>query len=123
CMTTMTRMVDDQRTQIGVLKALGYSNGQVMAKYLFYSGSDALVGSVAGYAAGSYWLPWIIWEIYGIIYGFAPLTFIFDPALALVSFAAALLCSMGATYLSCRVELSKAAAELIRPKAPKAGKR
>ncbi len=123
CMTTMTRMVDEQRTQIGVLKALGYSNGQVMAKYLFYSGSAALVGSVAGYAAGSYWLPWIIWEIYGIIYGFAPLTFIFDPALALVSFAAALLCSMGATYLSCRVELSKAAAELIRPKAPKAGKR
>src|SRR5699024_810664 len=83
----------------------------------------ALVGSVAGYAAGSYWLPWISGEIYGIIDGFAPLTFIFDPALALVSFAAALLCSMGATYLSCRVELSKAAAELIRPKAPKAGKR
>ena len=123
CMTTMTRMVDEQRTQIGVLKALGYSNGQVMAKYLFYSGSAAVVGSVAGYAAGAHWLPWIIWEIYGIIYGFAPLTFIFDPVLALVSFAAALLCSIGATYLSCRVELTKAAAELIRPKAPKAGRR
>ena len=123
CMTTMTRMVDEQRTQIGVLKALGYSNGQIMAKYLFYSGSAAVVGSVAGYAAGSYWLPWIIWEIYGIIYGFAPLTFIFDPVLAAVSFAAALLCSIGATYLSCRVELMKAAAELIRPKSPKAGRR
>lgn len=123
CMTTMTRMVDEQRTQIGVLKALGYSNGQIMGKYLFYSGSAAVVGSVVGYALGAHWLPWIIWEIYGIIYGFADLTFIFDPALAAVSFAAALLCSMGATYLSCRVELTKPAAELIRPKAPKAGRR
>lgn len=123
CMTTMTRMVDEQRTQIGVLKALGYSNGQIMGKYLFYSGSAAVVGSALGYAAGAHWLPWIIWEIYGIIYGFAPLTFVFDPALAAVSFAAALLCSIGATYLSCRVELAKVAAELIRPKAPKAGRR
>ena len=123
CMTTMTRMVDEQRTQIGVLKALGYSNGQIMGKYLFYSGSAAVVGSAVGYAAGAHWLPWIIWEIYGIIYGFAELTFVFDPALAVVSFVSALLCSMGATYLSCRVELTKAAAELIRPKSPKAGRR
>ena len=123
CMTTMTRMVDEQRTQIGVLKALGYGNGQIMGKYLFYSGSAAVVGSIVGYAVGAHWMPWIIWEIYGIIYGFADLTFVFDPALAAVSFAAALLCSMGATFLSCRVELTKAAADLIRPKAPKAGRR
>ncbi len=123
CMTTMTRMVDEQRTQIGVLKALGYSNGQIMGKYLFYSGSAATVGSVVGYAIGSTGLPWIIWEIYGMMYGFAPLERVFDPALALVSFAAALLCSMGATYLSCRVELGRQAADLIRPKAPKAGRR
>ena len=123
CMTTMTRMVDEQRTQIGVLKAMGYGNGQIMGKYLFYSGSAAVIGSTVGYAVGAHWMPWIIWEIYGIIYGFAELTFVFDPALAAVSFAAALLCSMGATFLSCRVELTKAAAELIRPKAPKAGRR
>ena len=123
CMTTMTRMVDEERTQIGVLKALGYSNGQIMSKYLFYSGSAAVIGSVTGYAAGSWFLPWVIWEIYGIMYGFAPLKYIFDPALALVAFGAALLCSMGATWLSCRAELRKAAAELIRPKSPKAGKR
>ena len=65
----------------------------------------------------------MIWEIYGIMYGFAPLEYIFNPALALVAFGAALLCSMGATWLSCRAELRKAAAELIRPKSPKAGKR
>lgn len=123
CMTTMTRMVDEQRTQIGVLKAMGYSNGQIISKYLFYAGSAALAGSILGYALGSTALPWIIWEIYALIYGFAPLEQIFLPDLALISLAAALLCSMGATYLSCRVELSRQAAELIRPKTPRAGRR
>lgn len=123
CMTTMTRMVDEQRTQIGVLKALGYSKGQIMGKYLFYSGSAAVIGSVLGYAAGSWFLPWVVWEIYGMMYGFAPLEYVFDPVLAGTAFLAALLCSMGATWLSCRAELRKPAAELIRPKSPKAGKR
>ena len=123
CMTTMTRMVDEQRTQIGVLKALGYSNGQIMGKYLFYSGSAALAGSVSGFFAGSYALPWVIWEIYGIIYGFSTLDHVFLPGLMLVSFGAALLCSMGATYLSCRLELKRQAAELLRPKTPRAGRR
>ena len=123
CMTTMTRMVDEQRTQIGVLKALGYSNAQIMGKYLFYSGTAALAGSGAGFALGSIGLPWIIWEIYGMIYGFAPLKFVFSPALTLLSFAAALVCSMGATWYACRVELNRQASELIRPKTPRAGKR
>ncbi len=123
CMTTMTRMVDEQRTQIGVLKALGYSNGQIMGKYLFYSGSAAFTGSTLGFFAGSYGLPWVIWEIYGIIYGFAPLTHVFLPGLMVLSFAAALLCSMGATWLACRMELARQAAELLRPKTPRAGKR
>lgn len=123
CMTTMTRMVDEQRTQTGVLKALGYRNGQIMGKYLFYSGSAALIGSILGYTVGSLCLPWIIWQIYGILYAFADLTFLFDPALAALSLTAALLCSMGATWLACRVELAQPAAELIRPKTPKAGKR
>ena len=123
CMTTMKRMVEEQRTQIGVLKALGYSRQQIIGKYLFYSGSAAITGSILGYAIGNRGLPLVIWEIYGIMYDFAPLEFVFDPALALVSFAAALLCSMGATYASCRAELSRPAAELLRPKAPKAGKR
>ena len=123
CMTTMKRMVDEQRTQIGVLKALGYSNGQIMSKYLFYSGSAALVGSALGYSMGVAGLPWVIWEIYGMIYGFAPLEHAMLPELAAVSFAAALLCSMGATWLSCRMELKRQASDLIRPKTPKAGRR
>ncbi|HCT91892.1 MAG TPA: hypothetical protein DF613_11030, partial [Lachnospiraceae bacterium] len=123
CMTTMKRMVDEQRTQIGVLKALGYSNGQIMSKYLFYSGSAALVGSALGYGMGVAGLPWVIWEIYGMIYGFAPLEHAMLPELAAVSFAAALLCSMGATWLSCRMELKRQASDLIRPKTPKAGRR
>ncbi len=123
CMTTMTRMVDEQRTQIGVLKALGYSNAQIMAKYLFYSGTAALAGSAVGFVLGSIGLPWVIWEIYGMIYGFAPLEFVTSPALTVLSFAAALACSMGATWYACRVELGRQASELIRPKAPRAGKR
>ena len=123
CMTTMTRMVDEQRTQIGVLKALGYSNGQIMSKYLFYSGSAALVGSAVGYGLGAVGLPKIFWEIYGMIYGFAPLKLEPVPELAVMSFAAALLCSMGATWLACRMELQRQASELIRPKTPKAGRR
>jgi len=123
CMTTMTRMVDEQRTQIGVLKAMGYSNSQIMGKYLFYSGGAATLGSIIGYILGSMGLPWILWQIYGIMYGFSPLRFTFDPLLAAICFAAALLCSMGATYAACRSELKKPAAELIRPKAPKAGQR
>ena len=123
CMTTMKRMVDEQRTQIGILKALGYDNGQIMGKYLFYSGSAALAGSALGYLLGANGLPWIFWEIFAIIYGFAPLKLVFLPGMLVVSFAAALLCSMGATYLSCRVELSRQASDLLRPKAPKAGRR
>ncbi len=123
CMTTMKRMVDEQRTQIGVLKALGYANGQIMSKYLFYSGSAALVGSALGYVLGVVGLPWVIWEIYGMIYGFAPLEHGVLPDLAAVSFASALLCSMGATWLSCRMELKRQASDLIRPKTPRAGRR
>jgi len=123
CMTTMKRMVDEQRTQIGVLKAMGYSRSQIIGKYLFYSGSAAITGTVIGYALGSRGLPLVIWEIYGMMYSFAPLEAVFDPVLAVVSFVAALACSMGATYVSCRAELTRPAAELIRPKTPKAGKR
>ena len=123
CVTTMTRMVDEQRTQIGVLKAMGYSSGQIMGKYIFYSGSASLMGCAIGYALGSTVLPGVIWQIYGIMYDFAPLNFLLDPVLAVQTVGAALLCSVGSTVVACRAELREAAAELIRPKTPKAGKR
>lgn len=123
CMTTMNRMVEEQRTQIGVLKALGYSNRKIMGKYVFYAGSAAFVGGALGFAACSYIFPKVIWSAYDIMYGFAEIEYIFDIPLFVVSMAAALLCSVGATYFTCRAELSSTPAALIRPKAPKGGNR
>lgn len=123
CMTTMNRMVEEQRTQIGVLKALGYGNDKIMGKYLFYSGSAALGGCVTGYFLGIFLFPWVIWQAYGMMYRLGDIVFVFDWVTALLCLAASLLCSMGTTWLSCRHELRTSAAGLMRPKAPKAGKR
>lgn len=124
CMTTMNRMIEEQRTQIGVLKALGYGKAAIMGKYLFYSGSAALIGGVGGFFAGSYVFPIVIWEAYKLMYDFSDtIEFVFDLPLFVVSLIVALSCSVGATYVSCYYELSGVAAGLIRPKAPKNGKR
>lgn len=123
CITTMNRMIEEQRMQIGVLKAMGYTTGAIMGKYLFYAGSAALVGAVAGYIGGTYLFPAVIWTGYGIMYGFAPMQYITDPVLGIVSLLAALLCTMGATWFSCIKELKSMPSELLRPKAPRAGKR
>ena len=123
CMTTMNRMIEEQRTQIGVFKALGYSNSAIMSKYLVYSGSAAFIGCVGGFFFGTYFLPIIIWDAYGIMYDGAKLSYYIDWPLAIISLVASLACSMGVTWLSCRMELREVAATLMRPKAPKAGKR
>lgn len=123
CVTTMNRMVEEQRTQIGVLKALGYSDGRIMFKFLFYSGLAAVSGCVLGYAGGTILFPFIIWTVYGIMYKAGAIAFTFHPFLAGISMLVSLLCSVGATYLSCGKELSGQAASLMRPRAPKAGKR
>ncbi len=123
CITTMSRMVEEQRTQIGVLKALGYSNTVIMGKYLFYAGSAALIGTVVGYFGGTFLFSEVIWVAYGIMYDMGSLSYRFGPILAVCSLAAALICSMGSAWLSCRFELHDVPANLIRPKAPKNGKR
>lgn len=123
CMTTMNRMVEEQRTQIGVLKALGYGNAAIMGKLLFYAGSAATIGAVAGCAGGTWLFPKVIWTGYKIMYSMGEIEFFFDFRIAAFSMAAALLCSMGAAYFSCRYELYSVPANLIRPKAPKNGKR
>lgn len=123
CVTTMSRMVEEQRTQIGILKALGYSGARIMGKYVFYAGSAAIIGGVAGFSFGSYLFPEVIWSVYDLMYGFAPVDYLFDLPLFILSMTAALFCSVGATYFTCRVELLSTAADLIRPKAPKKGKR
>ena len=105
CITTMTRMVDEQRTQAGVLKALGYANGAILMEYFLYAGSASVLGCVIGIAGGSVFL------------------YAFDWPLAIISSGAYLLCALGATWYALHTELKRPAAELIRPKAPKAGKR
>ncbi len=123
CITTMNRMVEEQRTQIGVLKALGYGDGAIMSKYMIYSGSAAVSGCVIGFLLGTWGFPKIIWFCYGMMYSADPVFYVFDGGLAVISMIVSLLCSIGTTWLSCRVELAQVAAALMRPKAPKAGKR
>ncbi len=124
CMTTMTRMVDEQRTQIGVFKALGYGSARILGKYLFYSGSAALIGSAAGFVGGTLAFPAVIWKAYGVMYDFTDsLNYEFNGLLAVFCVAVALVCSMGATIISCLNDFRIVPAELIRPKAPRNGKR
>lgn len=123
CMTTMNRMVEEQRTQIGILKALGYGEATIMGKYMFYSGSAAIAGCLFGFFGGTWLFPKVIWFAYGIMYNMQDLIFVFDWSLAAISLAASLICSMGVTWYTCHHELELVAAELMRPKAPKAGKR
>ena len=123
CITTMSRMVEEQRGQIGVLKGLGYSDGSIMSGFMVYAGSAALLGCVTGYAGGIFLFPAVIWYAYQTMYIPIELRFLFDPVLFAGSLAASLLCSLGTAYLSCRGALRESAASLLRPKAPKAGKR
>ena len=124
CMTTMTRMIDEQRAQIGVLKALGYSNAQIVGKYMFYSGSAAFAGSVCGFFIGCKVFPSVIWHAYTMMYDFSDeVDYILDARLGLMSLAAALLCSMGATWVSISQDFKVSPSDLIRPKTPPAGKR
>ena len=124
CITTMTRMVDDERTKIGVLKALGYSSGAIMGKYLAYAGTASLLGCAIGFLGGSWLFPVVMWKVYDIMYSFSyPIRYVLDWQLAAFSIGLYLLCALGSTWLVCRSSLREVAAELIRPKAPKAGKR
>lgn len=123
CMTTMTRMVNEERTQIGTLKALGYSDGRIALKYLLYAGGAALVGCLAGFFFGTEGLTRIIWAAYSSRYSFAPLSSRFAPIILVGSVAVSVLGALIVTYFSCRGELRENSAQLIRPKPPESGKR
>ncbi len=124
CSTTMTRMIDDERGQIGTLRALGYSNTAIIWKYMVYSGSAAIVGCLIGFFAGSYAFPYVIGEAYTMLYDYGrSVGFYFDPILLVITIVVSLICSIGTTYFACKNELRCMPAELIRPKAPAAGKR
>ena len=123
CMTTMNRMVEEQRSMIGMLKALGYGKAAIMGKYMIYSGTAAVVGCAGGYLIGTYVFPEVIWYAYNMMYIHLPLERTTDWMLVIGVLAASLLCTVGTTWFSCRYELSETAASLMRPKAPKPGKR
>lgn len=123
CITTMTRMVDEERTQIGVLKAMGFGNGAIVAKYLLYAGSATLIGWIIGFFLGTWGLPQVFWYAYSSLYDFASLSYLFSPSLALFTLAVSLVGILGSAWVSCRKELGKNLAKLIRPRASKKGKR
>ena len=123
CITTMTRMVGEERTQIGTMKALGYSTTVTMSKYLLYAASASLLGCVSGYFLGTLLIPWLVWFSYGIIYDYARLRFYFSPLMAALCLLVTVPGSLLVTWSVCRRELRERPAELIRPKAPKKGSR
>lgn len=123
CMTTMTRMMEEQRTQVGVLKVLGYSNTAIIGKYLFYSGSASLIGGIIGYFLGTIAFPSVIWIAYGMMYNMGSIVYVTNIPIALISVSVAFLCAAGTTFFCCYRELNEMAASLMRPKAPTAGKR
>ena len=123
CVTTMSRMVDEERTQIGVLKAMGFSNCAIMGKYLLYAGSATVIGWAVGFFLCTWALPEIFWLAYNTIYNFAPMTYIFSGKLATITLAVSLISILGTTFISCRNELKSVPAALIRPRVGKIGKR
>ena len=124
CVTTMSRMVEEQRTQIGILKSLGYGNGSIISKYFMYSGSAGILGCLIGYFGGTYLFPAVIWKAFNMLYPFADsMAYVFDIKLLLPSLIVTCLCTIGVTFLCCAASLRSSAADLIRPKAPKSGKR
>ena len=123
CSSTMSRMVEEQRTQNGTLKALGYSDGRIMMRYTVYAGFAAIVGAIIGVLLGTYLFTFVIWEAYKILYHFGELQYLFSWNMALLSMVAALLCCSGTACAAAWSDLQLMPAQLMRPKAPKAGKR
>lgn len=123
CLTTMTRMVEEERTQMGTLKALGYSNKSIISKYLIYSLSASLIGSVIGLLLGFYIFPKAIFAAYGIMYDLPPCVIRFKWSYAIIGMIVAILSTGLASYFACIKELKEQPSKLMRPKPPKQGKR
>lgn len=124
-LTTMTRMVEEQRTQIGTMKALGYGKASIASKYLSYAFLATVGGSIAGVLFGEKVLPYIIIQAYGIMYWNIGdhMQLDYELQYALIASGAAVICTMGATLFSCAKTLAETPASLMRPPAPKEGKR
>lgn len=122
-LTTMTRMVEEERGLIGLYKALGYSRGRILSKYVLYAAAACLVGGIVGNLLGFVILPLILFTIFETMYALPAFFLQFDAAYAFGSVALFAVGIVGATALTCRRELVESPASLMRPKAPKAGSR
>lgn len=122
-LTTLTRMVDEQRTQIGTLKALGYTNWDISKKFLVYATLASISGAIIGLIIGFHLFPTIIINAYGSLYNLSDVQIGYYPQDVVISLLIAFLCTSVTAFVAVRVSLQSNAAELMRPKAPKVGKR
>ena len=123
CSTTMSRMVNDERGIIGTMRALGYTDFSIVMKYAIYAGSASVLGAVLGFLGGTKLFPWVIWEVYKMMYGFTDLSFTTSIPLFILTLGVALVCTVGVSVVTAMSALTGMPAELIRPKAPLPGKR
>ncbi len=124
CSTVMTRMVEDERTSLGTLKALGYGKCALTAKYLIYAGSASLIGSVLGFFLGTFAMPRMLWMAYVLMYDFTDsLVYVFNPVLMVCCIIVALACCMGTALLCVLSSAGEMPARLMRPKVMATGKR
>ena len=122
-LNSMSRMVEEERVQIGTLKALGYSKRQIIRKYIIYAVLATLIGGSLGLSVGFSYLPKVIADIYAMVYDVPDVILEFNTGYAFAGIAAALLCTVGATLYTALKQLRQNPATLMRPKAPKPGKR
>lgn len=122
-LTSMTRMVEEQRVQIGTLKGLGYGKVQIASKYIIYATLATVIGGIIGMTIGFYLIPNIICDMYGMMYTLPEAILEFNTQYAVVGMLVACFCTVGATIYSCLKALVHTPASLMRPKAPKPGKR
>lgn len=122
-LTTMSRMVEEKRGEIGTFRALGYKNREIAVKFLLYAAIAGILGSVAGLALGFYLFPSIIINAYGALYNFSDFTTPWYVSYSVIGVLVALLCTVGITFVTLRIDLFSTPAALLRPKAPKSGKR
>lgn len=123
CMTTMTRMVDEQRNEIGTLKALGYSKIQITSKYLIYAFLASILGSILGCAIGMYLFPTVIFNAWNTLYNIDQIQYLLQPKLICLSAGSVTFITLLATFFSIHSELSEVPSQLMRPKAIRAGKK
>ena len=123
CLTTMTRMVEEERSQIGTLKSLGYKDSAIMFKYILYASLATIIGGMIGVLIGYRLLPDLCFEMYKNMYRIGDIRLSYYASLTFQGMIIALLCTLGATIYTCRKTLKESPANLLRPVAPAAGKR